>query len=820
MKTKVYLFLILCFTLIISLSKIQGQTYTISGKVIDEYTKEPLAFVNIVANQGKYGVTSSIEGLFTIKSNTPFDSLRFSYVGYQPKTIIKPSANGSQLMVYLQPREFNLQEVIILPEENPAHRIINQTIANKNLNNPFKNSSFSYVSYNKMIFTTDILTDTATIKRLADSTITDSVKLDDKRTFDFFTDQHLFLMESVNYRIFKAPSSNYEKVIASKISGFKDPLFSLLITQIQGISFYDDMFIILDKKYVNPISKGSTSKYFFLMQDTLYQKLDTVFVISYRPRRNTNFDALNGLLYINTNGYAIQNVTAHPAREEGGISINIQQQYEQVDSSKWFPLQLNTEMYFQNLVVNNSHKIIAKGWTYIKEIQLNPTLKRRDFGNVDIDIDVVSPKESERLLDIYRIQPLSPKELKTYHVIDSIGKEQNLEKTMIILKTLSTGYYPVGIFDIALDKVLRYNEYEGFRLGFGAKTNRSLMKNISIGGYYAYAFSNNYSNYGGNIETSLSRKKELKFNLSYMYDVIENGKMPVFFTQTSMLGTDQFRNVFVSRFNHHEIFEASVSGKISKYTTLKASFDHQKILPGFNYEYMNLSNNQVFDKSNPAILSEFKFGIRYAYKERNINNGDFKFVVNADFPVLIIQYTRAFDNILESQYAFNRVDMSFQKTHTFKYLGKTSLFLTGGYTDKVLPMWGLHAFTSGLNKEFVFSANSFSSMPFNTYYASSHVSVFLNHNFGNLLFRSKKFEPEFVIHQNFCFGWLNTNQTLSNRTFKTPERGYFESGLMINNLVNLKFYTLGIGAFYHYGVYSSKDIYSNIAAKWVLTFPF
>ena len=139
---------------------------------------------------------------------------------------------------------------------------------------------------------------------------------------------------------------------------------------------------------------------------------------------------------------------------------------------------------------------------------------------------------------------------------------------------------------------------------------------------------------------------------------------------------------------------------------------------------MNLSNNQVFDKSNPAILSEFKFGIRYAYKERNINNGDFKFVVNADFPVLIIQYTRTFDNILESQYAFNRVDMSFQKTHTFKYLGKTSMFLTAGYTDKALPMWGLHAFTSDLNKEFVFSANSFSSMPFNTYYASSHVSVF------------------------------------------------------------------------------------------------
>lgn len=817
MRAKIYQFFIITVYIAISLCNVKAQTYQISGRVIDETTKEPLAFVNIIANQGKIGATSSIEGYFSLKSNEPIDSVRLSYMGYKTKTIYKPFS--LPLNVSLQRQEYELKEVVILPVENPAHRIINKTIENRNLNNPFKNSSFSYISYNKMIFTSDIITDTTIIKRIADTTITDSVKLEDKRTFDFFTEQHLFMMENVNYRIFKAPSSNYEKVIASKISGFKDPLFSLLTTQIQGISFYDEMFIILDKKYVNPISNGSTSKYFFLMQDTLYHNTDTIFVISYRPRLNTKFDALKGLLYINTNGYAIQNVTAVPAREEGGISINIQQQYELIDSTKWFPVQLNTELYFKNLQVNNS-RIIAKGWSYIKEIQLNPKLRRRDFGDVDIDLDVVSDKQSEKLLNTYRIQPLTAQEIKTYYVIDSIGKKENLEQSLTIIKTLSSGYYPIGWFDIDLEKVLRYNVYEGFRLGFGAKTNRSLFNNVSIGAYYGYGFSNYYSNFGGNIEAMILRKKDFKFNLSYVYDVFENGNFPLFFNSNNMLGSDQFRNVFVSRFNHHEIFQASISIKISKYLTVKAAIERQEILPGFNYKFRDLNTNLMFDNEHSAVLSQLKLAFRFAYKERNINNGDFKFVVNSDYPVLIFQFTHAFNDLLQSNYSFNKVNLSFQKSIITKYYGKTNLFITASFTDKTLPLWGMHAFTSGLNNEYVFSANSFSTMPFNTFYASSHLSVFLNHNFGKLLIRTKKIEPEFVLHHNFCFGWLNSNSTVSNREIVTPQNGYFESGLMVNNIINLKLYSLGLGAFYTYGEYASKDFYRNIAAKWVLTFPF
>ena len=50
---------------------------------------------------------------------------------------------------------YELGEVVILPGVNPAHRIINNVVNNRDLNNPEKMRSFSYTSYEQVIFTID-----------------------------------------------------------------------------------------------------------------------------------------------------------------------------------------------------------------------------------------------------------------------------------------------------------------------------------------------------------------------------------------------------------------------------------------------------------------------------------------------------------------------------------------------------------------------------------------------------------------------------------------------------------------------------------------
>ena len=165
-----------------------------------------------------------------------------------------------------------------------------------------------------MYFTMEI----DSMHRTGQDSLTHAADSDLQELEEFLEKRHLFLMEFVSQRKFKPPDRNKETVTASRVSGFSDPSFTLLASQIQSTNFYDELFLIWDKKYLNPISNGSTSKYLFILEDTMYtEKMDTLFVISFRPLKGKNFDGLKGILHINSRGYAIQHVIAEAAETKG-----------------------------------------------------------------------------------------------------------------------------------------------------------------------------------------------------------------------------------------------------------------------------------------------------------------------------------------------------------------------------------------------------------------------------------------------------------------------------------------------------------------------
>ncbi|MFO7613521.1 MAG: carboxypeptidase-like regulatory domain-containing protein [Bacteroidales bacterium] len=248
--------------------------FSVSGRVIDSETREPLAFVNILISGTRVGVSTDIDGKFTIYSRQSVESIMLTYVGYHPMTYVIPSGKTSELVISLQKKTFNLKEVVILPTINPAHRIIDSVMANRHRNDPEKLKTFSYTSYEKTIFTAQLDTiievekdsagtwavdtlDNQTVipeEMVGDTTVSDSVMNELKK---FFSRQDIAIMETVVERKFMAPDRNYENVKANRISGFQDPIFVFLVSQIQSTSFYREIFNIFDKAYINPISRGS-----------------------------------------------------------------------------------------------------------------------------------------------------------------------------------------------------------------------------------------------------------------------------------------------------------------------------------------------------------------------------------------------------------------------------------------------------------------------------------------------------------------------------------------------------------------------------------
>lgn len=799
------------FLFLFFLSVVASGQNVVTGKVYDAQTRQPLAFVNIITNSSNIGTATDIDGEFQITSQNPIRFLSLTYVGYQPKYFyVKEETRG--LKIYLEKTSVELSEVVVVAGENPAHRIIKNVVANRKRNNPEKMSSFSYTSYEKLVFTID------TLEINEEGTDpTDSSYINLKQ---FLNDKDFFILENVTERKFLAPDRNHEKIIASRVSGFRDPILVFLSTQLQSSTFYNELIRIADKNYINPISKGSTLKYSFRLEDTTYTaRGDSVFVISYRPRINTNFDGLKGVLYINSFGWAIQNVIAEPSREEDGLAIKIQQMYALVDDTTWFPVQLNTDIIFNNVKVNNFIPV-GKGKHYIHDIVLNPDLVRRQFNQVSIEFDPNANNRSEAFWLSYRGDSLTKREQRTYQFIDSVGQEANLDKKAYTVKSLLRNRLPVGKIDVDLAKIGRYNNYEGLYLGLGLRTNRKLSQSFEAGGYWGYGFKDKRAKYGGDVAVTIDRYREIKMRLAYFDDVTETGGVKFYGDNDNVLNPDNFRNFLIKNMDQTERMHGSLSFRALRYGLFHASLTRDRKRVTNDY-YFDAASADPPDEKPEYIFTEFSAGIRYAYKEEFLVMPDSRISLGTNYPIVWFQYTRGLQGTLDGEFAYNKFDLRILKKFYLKYLGESNFELLAGFIDTPVPHTNLYNGRGSYRAFTIYAPASFATQRMNEFLSSRYVYLFYTHNFGHLLWRGKKFSPEFAIAANLGFGDLDHPEYHKGVEFKTMEKGYFESGLLINNLLNMSgIYTIGVGAFYRYGAYHLPNTADNIAYKVTLVFPF
>lgn len=785
--------------------------HQLKGKVIDSKTKEALAFVNIITGNN-LGATTGIDGQFTFNSTKPITSLKLSYVGYEPQEI---NVTGKKyIAIELKSTNYELMEFKVLPGENPAHRIIKKVVENRKINDPEKSLNFKYDSYTKLYFTAQI---DSVIMNNPDSII----KLDtnDQKAIDFLDKHHLFMMESVTERKYKQPDKSYEKIIASRVSGLKNPTFSLLGTEMQSFSFYKSNLHVLGESYLNPVSVNSHNKYLFLIEDTTFSGADTVFILSFRPRKSKNFKGLKGLLYINTDGFALQNVIAEPVGEES-ITVKIQQKYQKIDGA-WFPIQLNSNMIFNNAQVNN-YKVLGIGKTYLKNIVINPELSNKEFSYIETEIDKDATKKDEEFWNQYREDTLSLKEQNTYQFVDSVGKAEHFDRKMKGFEALITGKLKWGFVDFDINRFFQYNDYEGFRLGAGLHTNKYLLKWMSVGGYGAYGFKDKEFKYGGDVDFKISHKYDIAINLSAIKDVAEPGIVSFYDYKTPLLSTAGNRVLYLSRMNNIDKLEARL-----KFRTLR----YLKVYLFANQENVEVTNDYYFNKvidANTTLhdkyytFTEAGVELRYAFKEKVIESFNMQIPKPSKYPIIYARIAQGVKT-LNGEYEYTRYAVKAEKRFYIKGLGAPKFSLEAGLTDGKVPQHKLNS-SKGTNdtKDFllVSTENAFETMLPYEFFSSEYVHFHFRHSFGSLLFKTKKFAPELVLTSSVGFGALSYQGLHQGETFNTMEKGYYESGVLINKILKLNFTTFGVGAFYRYGPYELPKTSDNFTVKMSIGFGF
>lgn len=792
---------------------------TIKGKVIDADTKQAVPFAFIGINNSNNGTTADIDGNFTLTVEPTTPEIIVQIIGYAKLEIsLKEQDLTKPMLIRLKPSQFNLLEVVITPKENPANELIRQLIKNKKNLDPRNLPFYSCETYGKTYFT-------------ASTTNGDEFFYNDdtvrfKKAKELFDKQYLFFIESATQKKYIYKNITQEKIIASRVSGFKSAPFASLASQLLSFTFFDNTIEVLDIKYVNPLQKGTFKRYKFDIADTIIQNNDTTILINFYPRKNVNFKALKGTIYLNKTDYALANVIAEPMDEQKKTnSVKIQQQYTKVDGKNWFPTQLSTQILFLNAQIsadNGKDQRIMKCYSklYVSNINLDSTVKIKN-KNIEVINEKGYESKNELFWNTKRVDSLTAKEKNSYHIIDSIGKKQQFENKIKLIKILSTGKVPIGPLSLDIRKLIKANTYEGLRLGAGIVTNDKLSPWFSMGGYAGYGFKDKAWKYGGHLQINFSESQRVNLKAEMARDLQETANEDFLGDQASLLSTENIRNYLVGIMDKTSFGKLSFNTPINHFVSSSVYFSvTQRISPsGYgnraNYFIDNITtfnSNEIgiqlkiwpFEKFTDSFLGLLSLGSKWPSLSINYSQ---------TIPVTISDYSNTF--------TYQKLSLKINHRIDFKVRGYVNYQIRAGKVFGDVPYsFQSNNNSSRSNKYYISADNSFEAMYFNEFISTEYAFLYTTYNTGKLFKSNKYSNPELELVNNIGYGNLLNREKLTNIELNDISKVYTEVGLRIRNVLQSGPSSFGFGMFYRYGYYALPDSKNNLALKLVLGYKF
>lgn len=786
--------LILSFFFLFSLSAI-GQSETFEGFIFDEKTGKPIPFANIrlLGKSGHTGTITDVRGWYKLRSNLGDSLVIISHVSYENLTL---SIDDFRKMdeIFLQPSTLSLSEYVFEAEENPALPIIRKAIENKPLNDPKNLDSYSFEAYHKTVLSFDGLSEFPEY---------------DDPALNLLEGGHIFMAESLSEVKYKNPGKINETVKASKISGIDNPLISLAASTFQPFSFYENHFKVLEIPYLNPLSKDGLGKYNYYLEDSIIQDYGTTYIISYQPKKGKFFQLLNGLLFISDNRFALENMTLAPADSTLTLTFEMQQM-NTWNGEYWFPKQINASFK----TTDNSFEgknLLIKNQTFLANVGINSIPKNEKFNPVSLVMDIDNSAYDWGKI---RLDSLTYREYQTYRKFDQMPEKDKRRLNLLskIAGQLATGRIPAGPVDILPERLFRINRYEGFAMGMGLSSNDRLSDFFRLEGYVRYGFRDNAWKYGGGMEFILEQKYDTRFKLNYSQDLLEQGSNQVPKVRGYSLSGDAFRRFAAERMDSVQRFDAEFSQMPLKGTRIGLFGIYENRISVLNYALSEPLDNY------PTVFSNAEIGLNFRWtgNESLSRIGNHLISLSTTYPILAVRVSKALPGIMESSMDFLNTELRFfHQWNKGNSLNRLSVAMHGIWGEN-LPISFIHT-GYGIN---LLRRNELDfAIYFPSYLQTMFVYEFLSdksamisysHQTGpifNTYFGKVNFSPQLRLVQNFAIGSLNNPEFYDFVEFKTMEKGYWESGLELNNLFKmssgLQKRSFGIGAFYRYGPYGN-----------------
>ena len=743
--------------IIITLASITAfaQQTVVKGKVVDIETGETLPFANIsyVVDGQTYGTASDIDGIYRLESDKIFDYVTFEYAGYKPyKVKIKRfttqtvNAKMESISITLPKAEIKAKRKIkerYKRKGNPAVELIRKVQSNAERNSLTGFDYYQYDEYSKLELGPSNLSDSLETKRFMKnmSFVCDNMRPSELTGRNYLSLYFVETLSKTYYR--KDPYCITTEVTDSKdvlISKFLDftSMESVIDNWIGFVDVYQRNVNLFNNEYTSPMSPIAVTFYHFYIVDTVQYEKENCIVLAFTPANQMDMGLCGSLWITNDSSYMVKKVQLQIPKHSGTNFVEammFEQEYVKVDSVM-IPTHysLVADIFYLGVALHGKRSGV------FSNIEINKPMPKEFYANKPEKTrskTFYDHRDDEDYWQERRTDSLTRHEKRIAEDNERLKKVWTFRLLTGTALAIGYNYIDCGPIDIGpIFNMLSYNELEGWRLRFGAKTNTRFHKHIFLEGFVAYGTKDEKFKYRGQIMYSFNDKVnnqwEFPMNLlTLSYEHNTNVPRMGFFGYSFNEDSDRLgrsisrqgnrKMVFIDKVRMQYYYESESQIGLK----LFAEYQEQRPLGELVFE---TNEGKIYD---PFTTNAVGFEIRFAHNEKVYQIHQYrKPLASSVAPIVTVGYSYG-GKYLGSDYEYHKIQAMMSKRWFLSVLGIADLNITTGMVVGEAPYPLLFAHRA--NQGIYYDERGFNLMNYYEFVSQYYIQGMFDYNFNGFI---------------------------------------------------------------------------------------
>ncbi len=728
---------ILCIVALFCTTVMQAQVPTkIKGVVKDAQTGEPLAFAVVYFTGTTVGATTDMDGSFYLETrqNVP-PTVTAEILGHTSKTVNITLGSYNELTLLLDQSSEFLESIVVKADNKRMKAFLRRIYERKEFNDPKYKEAFNCETYNKMELGLTNVNPQMKNKLLQKNfgfvfTYMDTSAVSGRPYLP------IMITESTS-KIYhrKSPPLKREIIESSRISGVEEDYSLAQFTgQMHGkIDLYDNYVDMFNIQIASPLSEHGLLFYDYYMIDSLNIEGRKTYMLRFHPKTRS-VPVFDGEFWIDSTTMALQQAHVKLVK---GVNVNwvrdmvIDIENQLVNDSTWFYKQEKMYVDF-SVTMRDSAKMIS----FIGNRTVNysnpqfdspiPEDVLKHSTNVVFKDDVLV--NDDEYWEKARPFKLSEKEQNIYHMVDSIKKVPLYNTIQDLIYTFMYGYYSLGKIEIGpYYKLFSFNDMEGSRFQFGARTTSEFSKKVRFTAHVAYGTKDKKYKGGGMVEYMFGKHPVRKLTTSYKHDAMQLGAGENAFSEGNILGSilskgsDRLSMVDQARISYeHEWREWFIT---NMYTENKR-IESNSLVPLYS---LSETEPQTLTELDAVTTTFVGIGLRFGFNEV-VNRRYFDVSrYMGKYPVITLNFKAGLKDVLRSDYNYYMAETGIKYKLPIPPLGVSNFDIHAGKIWKNVP-YPLLKIHEG-NGTYFNNPGSFACMDYYEFASDQWVSWFYEHDF-------------------------------------------------------------------------------------------